>query len=110
MVQLKSKVERQRKEERERKRESEREGEGEERRAGTHNLGFEGRLDFPVLQLLPVNPPEEGVGSHVLFSLWTTPKTLQGLLGQELWGDGGLLSHSLSLSHSLTHLLTVTCQ
>lgn len=65
--------------------EEERENEGG-RREGTHDLGFEGRLHLPVLQLLPVNPPEEGVSSHVLLALGTTTQSLQRLLSQELKG------------------------
>ena len=47
----------------------------------THDPGFEGRLDLPVLKPLPINPPEEGVSSHVLLPLVTAAKSLQRLLG-----------------------------
>ena len=50
----------------------------------THDFGFEGRLDLPVGDLLPVDPPEELVALDVLLALLPASKTLRRVLDQKL--------------------------
>lgn len=61
-------------------------GDGAQTRAAswTHHFGLEGRLDLPVLQLLPVDPAEEGVLPHVPLALGPTAQPLGGVLGHQL--------------------------
>lgn len=54
--------------------------------APTHHFGLEGRLDLPVLQLLPVDPPEEGVFAHVSLALGPAAQPLARVLGHQLEG------------------------
>lgn len=52
----------------------------------TYHFGLEGRLDLPVLQFLPVDPPEEGVFTHVPLSLGPATQPLAWMLGHQLEG------------------------
>ena len=53
-------------------------------RAPTHHFGLEGWLDLAVLQLLPVDPPEEGMLPHVPLALGPAAQPLPGVLGHQL--------------------------
>lgn len=53
-------------------------------RPPTHHFGLEGRLDLPVLEFLPVDPPEEGVLPHVPFPLGPATQPLAGVFGHQL--------------------------
>lgn len=53
-------------------------------RAPTHHFGLEGWLDLTVLQLLPVDPPEEGMLPHVALALGPAAQPLPGVLGHQL--------------------------
>lgn len=53
-------------------------------RAPTHHFGLEGWLDLTVLQLLPVDPPEEGVLPHIPLALGPAAQPLPGVLGHQL--------------------------
>ena len=50
----------------------------------THNFWLERRLDLPVGDLLPIDPPEELVSLDVLLALVPASKTLGGILDQKL--------------------------
>ena len=52
---------------------------------GTHDLWLEGRLHLAVLDLGPVDPPEEGVGLDLLLAVGGAAQPLLRLLRQELW-------------------------
>ena len=52
--------------------------------APTHHFGLEGWLDLAVLQLLPVDPPEEGMLPHVPLALGPAAQPLPGVLGHQL--------------------------
>ena len=57
-------------------------------RRPTHDFGFERRLDLPVGDLLPVDPPEELVALDVLLALLPASQTLRRVLDQKLKRDG----------------------
>ncbi len=50
----------------------------------TYCFGFEGRLNFLVLQFFPVHVAEESVFLNVSFSLRSTAQTLPWMLGHQL--------------------------
>ena len=50
----------------------------------THDFRLERGLDLPVLDLLPVDPPEEEVSSDVLLALVPAAQPLGRILSQEL--------------------------
>ena len=50
----------------------------------THDFGLERRLDLPVGNLLPIDPPEELVPLDVLLALIPASQTLGGILDQKL--------------------------
>ena len=50
----------------------------------THDFRLERGLDLPVLDLLPVDPPEEEVSSDVLLALVAAAQPLGRILSQEL--------------------------
>jgi hypothetical protein len=50
----------------------------------TYDFGLEGRLDFPRLDLEPIDPPEERVSADVFFAFGSATQSLDWLLGQEL--------------------------
>lgn len=50
----------------------------------THHFGLEGRLDLPVLEFLPVDPPEEGMFPHVPLPLWPATQPLAWVFGHQL--------------------------
>lgn len=50
----------------------------------TYDFGLEGRLDFPRLDLEPIDPPEERVSADVFFAFGSATQPLDWLLGQEL--------------------------
>lgn len=60
-----------------------------------HHFGLEWWLDLPVLQFLPVDPPEEGVFSHVPFPLGPAAQTLAGMFGHQLESRGEDLRYSV---------------
>ena len=50
----------------------------------THDFGFERRLDLPVGDLLPIDPPEKLVGLDVRLAFLPASQTLCGILDQKL--------------------------
>ncbi len=50
----------------------------------TYDFGLEGRLNFPRLDLEPIDPPEERVSADVFFAFGSATQPLDWLLGQEL--------------------------
>lgn len=59
------------------------------KQATTHDFRLERGLDLPVLNLLPVDPPEEEVPTYVLLSLVAAAQPLGGILRQKLGGEKG---------------------
>ena len=55
----------------------------------THDFGFERRLDLPVGDLLPIDPPEKLVGLDVRLAFLPASQTLCGILDQKLKRQGG---------------------
>ena len=61
----------------------------------THDFGFERRLDLPVGDLLPIDPPEKLVGLDVRLAFLPASQTLCGILDQKLKREGGQFQASL---------------
>lgn len=76
----------------------------------THHFGLEGRLDLPVLQLLPVDPPEEGVFAHVPLALGPAAQPLARVLGHQLEGGREDLMRKVRLQLIRTCRTTETRQ